>query len=109
MSGLIRTEPCGSCDLARTERETGAGYCVAYGVSFDCCPDWLQVHRLEDIAGQVAALYCHESDESLRREMAQATADGFANALYLQGKGAEFDTDAFLSACDVHSYAGVRG
>lgn len=107
MSAYIKTDPCCSCDAARTERETGAGLC-AYG-DFDHCEFWRQAQELSEIAGQVAAKFRKYPDAEMRRELAIATADGFANALYVQGKGAEFDSDAFLSACDVHCYAGVRG
>lgn len=107
MSGLIRTEPCDNCSRARTERETGAAYCAAYGLCFDECYEWREAHEIEEIAGQVAALYQAVGDHDKRRELAISTADGFANALYMQDKGVEFDTDAFLLACNLAVMAGV--
>lgn len=106
MNAYIKTEPCCSCDASKAETETGALYC-AYG-DFDACEFWRQAEDLADIAGQVADKFRHISDDSIRRELATGTADAFANALFMQGKGAEFDIDAFLTACDVRQYAGER-
>ena len=108
MTALIRTEPCLACDGSMVEADTGAFRCAIHYSYEDTCTMWRTARRVEDIAGQVAALYRHESDTVLRREMAQGAADGFANALFPQGMGAEFDIDAFLAACDLHP-SGVRG
>ena len=108
MSGLITTEPCESCSRARTERETGAGYCATYGLGFDECYEWRETREIEEIAGQVATLYQAVGDHEKRRELAISTADGFANALYMQGKGAEFDSEAFIRACNLALMAVTR-
>jgi len=100
MAGFIKTGPCESCSAARTECETGAGFCAMYGLNFDECAEWREAGKLEAMAHRWAnELRSTVNEDSKRRELAIATGDGFANALYVQGKGAEFDTDAFLEAC----------
>lgn len=94
---LITREPCESCKDADTEAGTGAPYCKASPSSGDFeCESYRAVRELEDIARQVAAKFKRIGDHDMRSELAIGTADGFANALYVQGLGAEFDTEAFL-------------
>jgi len=94
---LITREPCERCADADTEASTGAPYCKASPSSGDFeCESYRAVREFEDIACQVAAKFKRIGDHGMRSELAIGTADGFANALYVQGLGAEFDTEAFL-------------
>jgi hypothetical protein len=100
MSAYIKTEPCCSCDAARTERETGAGFCAGHGLNFDECYDWWETRDVDErLAPQAAALIKSVNDHAKRRELAIAWGDGFANMLDLQGKGTEFNCDEFLASC----------
>src|SRR5665647_1168129 len=93
---LIAREPCESCKDADTEADTGEFVCAASPSGDRECESYRAVRELEDIACQVAAKFKRISDHGMRSELAIGTADGFANALYVQGLGAEFDTEAFL-------------
>ena len=93
---LISREPCESCRDADTEADTGAFRCRASMSGVPECENYRAVRELEDIACQCAALFKRIGDHSMRHELAFGTADGFSNALYEQGLGAEFDTEAFL-------------
>lgn len=93
---LITREPCESCAYATTETDTGAFRCRVSATGDPECESYRAVRELEDIACQVAALYKRIGDSGMRSELAIGTADGFSNALYVQGLGAEFDAAAFL-------------
>jgi len=93
---LISREPCESCKDADTETDTGAFTCRESPSGVPGCESYRAVRELEDIACQVAAKFKRIGDHGMRSELAIGTADGFANALYEQGFGAEFDTEAFL-------------
>jgi len=93
---LITREPCERCADADTEPDTGAFTCKATASGDPFCESYSAVRELEDIACQVAAKFKRIGDHGMRSELAIGTADGFANALYEQGLGAEFDTEAFL-------------
>jgi len=93
---LITREPCERCADADTETDTGAFQCKASPGGDRECAAFFAVRELEDIACQVAAKFKRLGDHGMRHELAFGTADGFANALYEQGLGAEFDTEAFL-------------
>lgn len=93
---LISREPCESCADAATEMDTGAFRCRASMYGLRSCESYHAVRELEDIACQVAAKFKRIADHGMRHELAFSTADGFANALWEQGMGAEFNTEAFL-------------
>jgi len=93
---LITREPCESCKDAGTETDTGEFVCAASPSGDRECESYFTVRELEDIAVQCAAKFKRISDHGMRSELAIGTADGFANALYEQGLGAEFDSEAFL-------------
>ena len=96
---LISREPCNACDDLARQTESGEAYCRASN-SGDCeCVNWQQVRVLEDVATQTAHLLERIQDHAIRREVAEATGDGFANALLMQGLGAEFDTSVFVGLC----------
>jgi hypothetical protein len=98
---FIRRTPCECCDSLAAEDDTGSTYCKA-SPSGDCDCAWTaQVELLDEIAGQVAVQYKRIGDHEQRRELAEGTADGFANALYVQGQKAEFDCEKWLGTCGV--------
>jgi len=96
---LITREPCESCKDADTEADTGAFRCRVSMHGDPQCLHYRDVREQEDIARQCAALFKRIGDHKMRYEWAYGTADGFANALHEQGRGAEFDTDAFMDLC----------
>ena len=93
---LISREPCESCADADTETDTGAFTCRVSMHGDPACLHYRDVRYLEDIARQHAADFRRIGDQDMRHESAFGTADGFSNALHVQGLGAEFDTEAFL-------------
>ena len=93
---LISREPCERCADADTEPDTGAFTCHESPSGIPECESYREVRELEDIACQVAAKFKRIGDHGMRSELAFGTADGFSNALYEQGLGAEFDTGAFM-------------
>lgn len=93
---LISREPCEQCADANTEADTGALRCRASVTGVPECENYRAVRELEDIAYQCAALFKRIGDHDMRHELAIGTADGFSSALWEQGMGAEFDTEAFL-------------
>jgi hypothetical protein len=98
---LIRREPCESCSDLAQETETGAGFCRANSSGDFNCHDYLVCHLMETIALQVAAIFLRIDDAELRRELVESTGDGFDNLLYVQGRGAEFNSAAFAEVCGV--------
>lgn len=93
---LITREACESCADAVTEPDTGAFQCKASVTGIPECESYRAVRELEDIAVQCAAKFKRISDGEMRAELATGTADGFSNALYEQGMGAEFNSEAFM-------------
>ena len=93
---LITREPCERCADAVTEPDTGAFQCRASPSGVPECEAYREVREYEDLAMQAAAQYKRLSNPRMRGELATSTAEGYANALYEQGLGAEFDTEAFL-------------
>ena len=93
---LISREPCESCKDADTEADTGAFTCRESPSGIPSCESYREVREYEDLAMQAAAQYKRLSNPRMRGELATSTAEGYANALYEQGRGAEFDTEAFL-------------
>ena len=93
---LITREPCESCADAGSETDTGEFTCNATASGIPSCESYREVREYEDLAMQAAAQYKRLSNPRMRGELATSTAEGYANALYEQGRGAEFDTDAFL-------------
>lgn len=86
---LITREPCPSCDDCRPDSDGCETECDTYAA----------VREIEETAGWVAILLRRIGDHDLRREIVEMTADGFANALHVQGHGAEFGCEFFCEAC----------
>lgn len=96
---LITREPCERCADADTETDTGEFVCAASPSGDRECSAFFTVRELEDIAVQCAAKFKRISDGEMRAELAIGTADGFANALWVQAMGAEFNSEAFMDLC----------
>ncbi len=102
MSAYIKRGPCEGCDDARTERDTGCAICAKYELNFDECEEWLETQVVcEEWAPEAAALIRRQRDPEKRRVLALHWADGFADMLDLQGKGTEFNCEAFIASCGV--------
>ena len=99
---MLKQSPCGSCDAAATETDTGAFYCRRSNTGDAECSTYVIACQIAEIAGQVAALIATVGDEKMRREIAESAADGFANALYEQGAGGRLNDAVFYQACNVH-------
>ena len=95
---LIACEPCSCCDDAAREAETGAGFCRATPGAYEC-ETYLACRRIAEVARIAAEQIARIEGAEMRREIAEAAGDGFANALSVQGRGAEFDAEAFLELC----------
>ena len=103
---IVTSWPCEKvCDCGRTENETGAFFCMAYGLNFDECPEYALIMRIEDRALQVAALIGKEPNPAKRREEAIAIASAYIDTFDVND--AELDEDAFLARCGVHVHGQV--
>lgn len=96
---LIRRDPCDFCDSVGTETETGFHFCRANPYGDFECEAALACQRIEEVAAEAAEQIATIADAEMRDETAEGAAGGFANALYVQGRGAEFDDEAFCELC----------
>jgi len=94
---MITCTECECCDHARTDAETGAGYCRIYGEME--CPRQETAERLDALAEQIAALIAQIPDATTRKELAASCGEGFDNAIYETGLHAEFNASEFAAAC----------
>lgn len=110
MSALIRRDPCELCEDRKTIRscdwyQPDEQVCAVSGTDIFECDRTQIVERLADVAEKVASAVALIDDQVMRREVAEATADGFANALYEQDRSAEFDTVAFCTLVEALALA----
>jgi hypothetical protein len=96
---LIRRDPCDLCDSVGRETETGFHFCRANPHGDFECEAALACQRIEEVAAEAAEQIATIADPEMRDEIAEGAAGGFANALYVQGRGAEFDDEAFCELC----------
>ena len=96
---LITREPCPNCDDCRPDSDGGESWCRRSPTGDPECDTYTTVREIEETAGWVAILLRRIGDHELRREIVEMTADGFANALHVQGCGAEFGCEFFCEAC----------
>ena len=94
---LISAYPCERCERGGID----ATYCDGVLDGHFGCDAYTAVEELIGVAAQTAVLYHRIGDATMRRELAEGTADGFSNALYEQGQGAEFDCEEFVAMCGV--------
>jgi len=96
---LIRRDPCGFCDSVGRESETGFHFCRANPYGDFECEAALACQRIEEVAAEAAEQIATIANAEMRDEIAEGAAGGFANALYVQGRGAEFHDEAFCELC----------
>ena len=104
---LFNGDLCELCDSRRIADDDGDFICIATPDGERDCALFADVAMLEQVARQVAFKFTHICDRTLRREIAESTAEGFSNACHLQGRGIAFDEHGFMSLCGVAREAGA--
>ena len=104
---IVKFDCCDACEHARTEGETGAGFCAFFGVDFDACPSVSQARQLEDIALDVASWIARHLTGLERDEAAAHAAVMFAEWFALPPMHATLDDEAFLARCGVRAAEAV--
>ena len=98
---IVKFDCCDACEHARTEGETGAGFCAFFGIDFDACPSVSQARQLEDIALDVASWIARHLTGVERDEAAANAAIMLNDWFALPPMRAVLDEDAFLVRCKV--------
>lgn len=98
---IIKRTPCDACGHSSREGETGAYFCVCYGLDFDECAKVRQASQLEDIALDVAAWISRHLTGLERDEAAANAAVMLTDWFALPPMCAVLDEDAFLARCGV--------
>lgn len=100
---LVLREPCLSCDDARTERDTGAGYCAASPYGDHECEALTELHSLAGLACELAAVIARYHKPEVRKSLAESIYDGLADVLYEMHGRPALDEREFMRLCGVTS------
>lgn len=98
---LFNGDPCQLCDSRRIDDDDDDFICIATPDGDRDCAIFADIAVMEHVAREVAVKFCRIGDRSLRREIAENTAEGFSNACHLQGRGVSFDESGFCALCGV--------
>ncbi len=104
---LFNGDPCALCDSRRLSEDDGEFICIATPSGERDCALIADLAVMEHVAREVATHFARICDRTLRREVVEGTAEGFAEACSLQGRGVAFDESGFCSLAGVPREAGA--